>query len=350
MLDLTEGQQQRYHKIESELEDLRDTLENQEDNLRNMICNGCEEDNYDEVKKQRNFFKEWEEQEYADEFYDRSKANRFNKSKPKPKITKADIKENDTYESVKARLNIKMKEKDALMQKLIEINYETKQNKNTEEMDELEAFMEQNHKVLKNDEKEYVSGRLVQATEEIEKLNAMLTFLMPSSFSTAQRIEVKPTESSHKSKNKEASVKKQDVKSGGGLSEVFQKLSAMSKFKEVELNKKHDEAIEPEASGSIEMPRNYLPDEPVDVEIDVDGQAEAENRGYFSEILKNIQAVGVSDTIDTANYTNLIKEYTNFHKTKHYQSAEGTKRQKTSEESETTVIKFGGQDATGKTE
>lgn len=56
MLDLTEGQQQRYYKIESELEDLRDTLEHQEDNVRNMICNGCEEDNYDEVKKQRNFF------------------------------------------------------------------------------------------------------------------------------------------------------------------------------------------------------------------------------------------------------------------------------------------------------
>ena len=38
MLDLTEGQQERMYKIESELEELRDTLENQEDNVRNMIC------------------------------------------------------------------------------------------------------------------------------------------------------------------------------------------------------------------------------------------------------------------------------------------------------------------------
>ena len=38
MLDLTEGQQERMYKIESELEELKDTLENQEDNVRNMIC------------------------------------------------------------------------------------------------------------------------------------------------------------------------------------------------------------------------------------------------------------------------------------------------------------------------
>lgn len=38
MLDLTQGQQERFYKIESELEELRDTLEHQEDNVRNMIC------------------------------------------------------------------------------------------------------------------------------------------------------------------------------------------------------------------------------------------------------------------------------------------------------------------------
>jgi len=38
MLDLTEGQQQRYHKIESELEELREAIETQEENIRNMIC------------------------------------------------------------------------------------------------------------------------------------------------------------------------------------------------------------------------------------------------------------------------------------------------------------------------
>lgn len=82
-------------------------------------------------------------------------------------MTKADIKENDTYDSVKARLNSKMKEKDALMQKLIEINHFCKQKRNTEDFDELDAFMEQNTKLLKNDEKEYVSQRLKEANEEI---------------------------------------------------------------------------------------------------------------------------------------------------------------------------------------
>ena len=116
---------------------------------------------------QRNFFKEWEEQDYNDEFYDRSKSKNFRKNQGKPKATKADIKENDTYDSVKARLNSKMKEKDALMLKLIEINHESKQKRNTEDFDELEAFMDQNHKILKNDEKEYVSQRLKEANDEI---------------------------------------------------------------------------------------------------------------------------------------------------------------------------------------
>ena len=60
-----------------------------------------------------------------------------------------------------------MKEKDALMLKLIEINHESKQKKNTEDYDELEAFMEQNNKELKKDEKEYISQRLKDANEEI---------------------------------------------------------------------------------------------------------------------------------------------------------------------------------------
>ena len=38
MLDLTDGQQQRYYKIETELQELRETLDHQEENIRNMIC------------------------------------------------------------------------------------------------------------------------------------------------------------------------------------------------------------------------------------------------------------------------------------------------------------------------
>lgn len=170
MLDLTEGQQQRVYKIEQELDELKETLEAQEENLRNMIgkyslfishlVNGTEEDNYDEIKAQRDFYKEWENQDYEDEFYDRSKSNKFNKSKNKNKATKADIKEGDTYESVKARLNSKMNERDALMKKLLDINYENTQKKDTADFDELDAFMEENNKILKTDEKAYVTNRL----------------------------------------------------------------------------------------------------------------------------------------------------------------------------------------------
>ena len=112
MLDLSDGQQQRYYKIEQELGELRETLDSQEENIRNMIgnnfnftnfniVNGDEEENFDEIKAERNFYKEWENQDYEDEFYDRSKKNKFNKNKNKKKITIQDIQEGDTYENVK---------------------------------------------------------------------------------------------------------------------------------------------------------------------------------------------------------------------------------------------------------
>ena len=86
----------------------------------------------------------------------------------------------------------------------------------------------------------------------------MLTFLMPSSFSTAQKLETKPNlpdneSPSHKSDN---NSKKHDQKQGGGLSEVFQKLSSMSKIKEQELKKQ--KVVQEQPEGSIyETPRFY---------------------------------------------------------------------------------------------
>ena len=169
MLDLTDGQQQRYYRLETELQGIRETLEAQEENVRNMILNGEEEDNYDEIKAKRSFFKNWENQEYDDEFYDRSKQNKFNKNKRKNKITKADIREGDTYENVRKRLDLKMKERDSLMARLIEIDYESKQKEKNKEEDEFEVFMNSNDKEIKNDEKEFVKNRMNLAKDEIDK-------------------------------------------------------------------------------------------------------------------------------------------------------------------------------------
>lgn len=170
MEDLTEGQQQRYYKIEEELDSLRETLTNQEENIRNMIVDGEEEDNYDEVKAQRNFYKEWVNQDYEDEFYDRSKHNKFNKNKRSNQISRKDIKEGDTYENVKARLDYNMSERDRLMARLIEIDYQEKQKRNQkQEEDEFEAFMNQNDKEIKKDEKTFVNQKLNEVKDEIEK-------------------------------------------------------------------------------------------------------------------------------------------------------------------------------------
>lgn len=88
----------------------------------------------------------------------------------------------------------------------------------------------------------------------------MLTFLMPSSFSTAQKLETKAAPlivetTPHQS---ESHSKKNVQKQGGGLSEVFQKLSSMSKIKEQELKKHKDEQAQSEITSNLaETPSFY---------------------------------------------------------------------------------------------
>lgn len=336
--------------------------------------NGEDEDNYDEVKSHRNFFKQWENQDYDDEFYDRSKTNKFNKKKSTTKITKDDIKEGDTYESVKGRLNVKMKERDALMQKLIEINHESKQKKNDEDYDELDAFMEQNDKQIKKDEKEFVTNRLNDVNKEIDRCNGLLAILMPSSFSTAKKAEpVKAAQPAPVIQQPIVAKKKAESKQPeGSLSSVFHKLSAMAKAKEKELKKNQEESMEAEQNvQSYQTPRFYQSEsgtEPAAHEentgklfnslnhtyanidfktLGADGgeadqnQEEEGPKTFFSEIIKNIKPVTEDDEFDASKYSNFMKEYTDYHASKSYNQNEGNKRQKTSEESEATVIRFG---------
>lgn len=302
------------------------------------------------MKAHRSFYKEWENQDYEDEYYDRSKKNKFNKNSVT--VTKADIKEGDTYESVKARLNGKMDLRDTLMQKLIDINYETSQKAKKEDYDELDEFMEQNTKQLKKDEKEFVANKLKETNLEIERLNEMLSMLMPSSFSTAQKLEVKPaTTSDKKQKPKEKKpVKKREEKAKGGLSDVFQKLSAMAEKKEKELKKTQQETDSEQQKSIQDTPRFALSEaesEPITIKDVAPGKEEEKDyqdeemppeKSFFSEIVSNIKPVGEDDSIDTSKYSNFMKEYNDYHNSKSYNK---NKRQKTEEGDE--VIRFGDQ-------
>jgi hypothetical protein len=62
-----------------------------------------------------------------------------------------------------------MKERDALMQKLIDINYDQSREKKAEDFDELEEFMAENDKQIKKDAKQFLADRLNAVNEEIEK-------------------------------------------------------------------------------------------------------------------------------------------------------------------------------------
>ena len=354
MLDLTQGQQERYYKIENELEQLRETLDHQEDNIRNMVINGTDEDNYDEVKNHRDFYKQWESQDYDDEFYDRSKTNKFNKRTQK-RMTKADLSSGDTYESVKIRLDLKMKERDALMKKMIDINYEEKQKRKQQyegdDYDELDAFMDQNNKKMKSDEKQFVKDRLNEVNQEIEKCNSMLTLLMPSSFSTAKKAEpVKATPDKPKVTNTEKLQKKQKNNPQGGLSSVLEKLSSMAKTKEQELKYKQQQSEIAESSvHSYDTPRFQNNDSYHTVSVtDVNSSDQQLNqnesnepKNFFSEIVSNIKAVGDNENIDISKYSMFVEQYHDEHRKQPLENEQSNKRQKIDENEENTVIKFG---------
>lgn len=319
------------------------------------------------MQSHRNFYKEWENQQYDDEFYDRSKSNRFNRNKSKSTVTRADIKEGDTFESVKARLNSKMKERDALMQKLIEINHIQNQKKSKNDFDELDDFMEQNEKQIKKDEKEYVANRLTEVNVEIGKHNSMLSLLMPSSFSTAKKAEpkkmaqpLKVTEKPHQKQSKKPKLEKNT-----GLSSVFQRLSAMADKKEKELKLTQKQPEESEQSEEVqETPRFYQSESGTELMSVTDIEAskcplsscnklsidsiqdekmeEGAPKTFFSDIVNNIKPVGEDDSIDTSKYSSFLQEYNDFHRNKAY-SKESTKRQKVTEDTETTTFRLGGE-------
>ena len=231
------------------------------------------------------------------------------------------------------RLDNKMKESDELMHRLIELNYQKNQkaNQKNEDFDELDAFMAQNDKQINNDEKAILKDRIEGVKADIERLNQMLTILMPSTFSTAQKAEPKkPLEK----KIVDKSIHKHKRKNDGGLTSVFEKLSAMSKVREKEIKKKVEETQEQSLPSSVQQtprfgqsetgtepvsmadvePSNFMKNNKVLAYQEVNGDKDEKPSSFFSEIVKNIKPVGEDDSIDKSKYSSFLKEYNEFHK------------------------------------
>lgn len=77
--------------------------------------------------------------------------------------------------------------------------------------------------------------------------------------------------------------------------------------------------------------------------MDEENEEHHESHNYFKEIVKNIKPVGEDDSIDTSNYSKFVKEFNDFHTRKQYEGGDVVKRQKTDDNSEHTVLKFGNQ-------
>ena len=174
----------------------------------------------------------------------------------------------------------------------------------------------------------------------------MLTLLMPSSFTSAQKAEPIKIIKQKEVKKIEGKTHKSNEKSG--LSTVFQKLSTMAKNKEKELKKKvekiKEEDLPPSLYQTPKFPENEAGTEPLsmaDIEqskthnmnslLAQEKQPEGSGNSFFNEIVKNIKPVGADDSIDTSKYSSFVNTYNDYHKSKAY-SEENIKRQKTTEE------------------
>lgn len=196
----------------------------------------------------------------------------------------------------------------------------------------------------------------------------MLTLLMPSTFATAKKVEPQKSIAEPRQVQKQVQEPNKKKESNpGGLSSVFHKLSEMAKVKEKELKKSQKEISDQEYAQINETPRFYQSEntEPLSItdveagrykdlyiittnfsiakyEEAQDQEVDDQPKNFFNEIIKNIKPVTDDDSIDTSKYSSFVTEYQTFHQSKRAENVEGSKRMKLDEDSETTVIKLGG--------
>jgi len=285
--ELTYKQQKALQAMSEKVDKLKKQLAETKNNLKASLGKGKKEK---EEEVRVNWGKG--ESDSDDEFYDRTKVQKDTEVKENETV-------HETYESLKTKLELLLKERQTLTAKLME----KPSAKKEEDDDELDKFMASNEKVIHKNRQDKFKSRLIELSEEIDKCNNMLRYVTPT-FATLQPS--KPTVEEKKEEQKSEKKKKNTEMS---LAETMQRLEELRQEREKKEQRRIENEIQYEQPQVIkEIPK---PPEPT-TEHKVEEELELSSNNYFSEIVRNRN----KDNINLDNYGIFKERYAEYDKRK----------------------------------
>lgn len=249
----------------------------------------------------------WDEDEFNsddDEFYDRTKQQK----KTEAEQSKAEA-EHETYESLKTKLELLLKERQALVSKLMEKPSSKTQE---DEDDPLEQFMASNNVAIQKNKSEKLELRMLELTEEIDKCNSMLRYVTPT-FATLQSSKLLPKDSKDSKADREAEENKDQGRrkkknTEMSLAETMQRLEEMRREREKREQAQIQSELRYEAQSVNEKAEPSEEVEAPKVQEDV----ELDPGNYFTEIVKNRN----KDSINLDDYGMIKERYAEYERRK----------------------------------
>jgi len=160
--EITDGQRKRVESNEKKLENLYEKYEMIEENLRTSL-QSKDGFGFVEHKFDKKVLKEINSDD--DEYFDRAKVSKCNKNLMEKKVT---ITEN--YETLKVKLEVQIRQRQKLVDKLQKFDLENKQiNTFGEEIDTLDAYFNETQYKISSDQKNLLSQQIGDLNKEIAK-------------------------------------------------------------------------------------------------------------------------------------------------------------------------------------
>eukprot|EP01022_Parablepharisma_sp_SALTPOND_P027986 TRINITY_DN688_c0_g1_i1.p2 TRINITY_DN688_c0_g1~~TRINITY_DN688_c0_g1_i1.p2 ORF type:complete len:693 (+),score=137.66 TRINITY_DN688_c0_g1_i1:7797-9875(+) len=291
----SQREQRRLQGIDEQMEKLKKQQNDLKTSLKSSMGGKKKKAGEEEKILKRRWRDEEDFPSDEDEFYDRTKRQ----AEQIPEINKGEL-QHENYESLKAKLETLIKERQSLMDQLMQKSNSDSKSE-SEKVDPLDQFMASTEKTLIEDSREKLTTRLTKITEEINKCNAMLKYVTPT-FAAIQHSKV-----DNNSKREEIPEEKKPKKTQMSLAETMQRIEEIKREKE----RKEQERIarELEAAKKIEEAPVEIPEQiaPQPEEI-----PEAESSNYFAEIIKNVN----KDEINLEDYKIIKARYEEYNKRK----------------------------------
>jgi len=313
----TQNYDKKLESLEERIGKLKKNLSELKENLKNTL----EKKVKTNETKEKNKYEAYVDEE--DNFYDQTHKNKILESQNKEKTEKI----SETYESLKSKLEKLVRERVNLMQELME--KPSKNDTKPVEIDPLDQFMHNTEQNLAENDRERITKKITEISDEIDKITHMLKFVTPT-FATMQSSKPdlnvpKPNEIAVSDKKEE---KKKSIKTTMSLTETMQRIEEIKREREKKEQERLKKEMDLEKLG--EMPENYtaqdniqitenLPPEPkklnepiISINPENIENEKLEPSNYFAEIIKNAN----KEEINLDDYKIIKQRYEEYNKRK----------------------------------